>query len=276
MARAREAENSAAAEIGQLDRPATNIGINGSGVGSAFGPSQFDGSQVVTGQFFGQGFQDVLMYYPSGNFAGGGAVLKGTGDGSPLPVGQDSVAIFQGNLADANGDNPLQVVNAYGSIYGTGLPDVLATSGDQIIGYYLDYYAEGAPGSLFNTFAIHTPTPDGAADWNQWTLATLSYSGGIGMFLWNESTGALYLWTGVTFTDNGDGAGTISYTQYQLSSDFNKGQPLSTVEAADFNGDGVPDLWAVTPSGIAIAYLVSNLSVAGTGKITAGMPHRLP
>lgn len=268
-------KSSAAAEIGQLNGPATNIGINGSGVGPTSGASQFDGAQVITGQFFGQGFQDVLVYYPSGSFAGGGSVLKGTGDGSALPVGQDSASLPQGSLADANGDNPLQVLNAYGSIYGTGLPDLLATSGDPVNGYYLDYYAEPAPGSLFNTFAIHTPTPDGTADWNQWTLATLSYSGGIGMFLWDESTGALYLWAGVTFTDNGDGTGTVGYTQYQLSSNWNKGQQLSTIEAADFDGDGVPDLWAVTPSGVATAYVVSQLSATGTGKITAGMPQKL-
>jgi hypothetical protein len=95
------------------------------------------------------------------------------------------------------------------------------------------------------------------------------------MFLWNESTGALYLWTGVNFTDNGDGAGSISYTQYKISSDFNQGQPLSTLEAADFDGDGVPDLWAVTPSGIATAYIITDLSPAGTGNIIAGQPQKL-
>jgi hypothetical protein len=84
-------------------------------------------------------------------------------------------------------------VNAYGSIYGTGLPDVLATSGDPVNGHYLDFYEEFAPGGFFDTFALHTTTPDGTADWNKWTLATLSYCGRIGMFLWNQNTGALYL-----------------------------------------------------------------------------------
>ena len=32
-------------------------------------------------------------------------------------------------------------------------------------------------------------TPDGTADWNRWTLATLSDGSGFGMFLWNQSTG---------------------------------------------------------------------------------------
>jgi hypothetical protein len=269
-------KNSVAAEIGQLNAPATDIGLNGTGLGSPSGPSEFDGAQVISGQFFGEGFQDVLVYYPSGQQAGAGAIVRGSGDGSALtPVSGQEVNLPVGALADANGDNPLQVVNAYGSIYGTGLPDLLATSGDPVNGYYLDYYGEPAPGAFFNTFAIHTPTPDGTADWNDWTLATLSYSGGIGMFLWNESTGALYLWAGVTFTDNGDGTGSIGYAQYQVSSDWNKGQPLSTLEAADFDGDGVPDLWTVTPSGIAVAYLVSDLSASGSGKIIAGMPQKL-
>lgn len=264
-----------AAEIGQLDGPATDIGVNGDGVGPSSGASQYDGAQVITGQFFGQGFQDVLTYYPSGPEAGAGSLLKGTGDGSALPGGQQGFSIFSGEFADANGDNPLQLVNAYTSLDDTSFPDLLATSGDPVNGYYLDYYADFGSSFFAVPFAINTPTPDGTADWNQWTLATLSYSGGVGIFLWNESTGALYLWTGVTFTDNGDGTGSVAYTQYQLSSNWNAGQPLSTLEAADFNGDGVPDLWAVTPSGTATAYMVSELSAAGTGKIAAGMPQKL-
>jgi hypothetical protein len=270
-------KSSSAAEIGQLNKPATDIGINGDGLNpGADGPSDFDGAQAVTGLFTGDGFQDVLIYYPSGNDAGGGVVLAGSGDGSAIePISGNTDTIPPGRLTDENGDNPLQVVNAYGSIYGTGLPDLLATSGDPVNGYYLDYYEELAPGLFSHTFTIHTPTPDGTADWNQWTLATLSYDGSIGMFLWNQSTGALYLWAGVTFTDNGNGTGTIAYTQYKISASFYKGQPLSTLEAADFDGDGVPDLWAVTPAGVATAYLISNLSTAGTAKITAGMPQKL-
>jgi hypothetical protein len=99
------------------------------------------------------------------------------GDGSPLPNPDENVSIAAGDLTDANGDNPLLVVNAYGSIYGTGLPDLLAINGDPVNAYYLDYYGEFLPGGFINTFSIHTPTPDGTQDW---TLATLSCSGGIG------------------------------------------------------------------------------------------------
>ena len=106
---------------------------------------------------------------------------------------------------------------ANSSVYGTGLPDLLATSGDSTNGYYLDYYYAFAPCLFTQAFAIQTPTPDGTADWNRWTLATLSDGSGMGMFLWNQSTGALYLWRGVTAHDNGDGTGTLSNTQYRIS-----------------------------------------------------------
>jgi hypothetical protein len=270
------AKHPPAAAKGRLNVPATDIGVNGwsSTPGS---PSDFNGAQAITGQFTGDGFQDVLIYYPSGNDAGGGAVLAGSGDGSPLQsqISGNEFTISSGALTDANGDNPLQVVNAYASIYGTGLPDLLAISGDPANGYYLDYYEAFAPGGYFNTFAVRTATPDGTADWDTWRLATLSYAAGTGMFLWNESTGALYLWAGLTATDNGNGTGTLAYTQYKISANWNKGVPLSTLEAADFDRDGVPDLWAVTQSGVARAYRISALSTTGTATVKAGKPQNL-
>jgi hypothetical protein len=261
---------------GQVTVPATDIGSNGTGFSTAGSPADFDGAQAITGQFFGDGFQDVLAYYPSGIHAGGGVVLAGQGDGSALWPGSGSACtISQGYLTDFNGDNPLQVANAYGSIYGTGLPDLLATSGDSANGYYLDYYYAFAPCAFTQAFAIKTPTPDGTADWDRWTLATLSDGGGLGMFLWNQSTGALYLWRDVTAHDNGDGTGTLSYTQYRISPHWQRGQALSTLEAADLNGDGVPDLWAVTPDGVARAYLISHLSANGPAEIVPQKPQKL-
>jgi hypothetical protein len=266
----------AAAKRGRLTVPATDVGIDGNGFAGDESPSDFNGAQAISGQFTGGGFQDILIYYPAGNFATEGAVLDGSGDGSALHlVSGSEESISPGQFADANGDNPVQLVNAEASIYGTGLPDLLATSGDAVNGYYLDYYATGAPGAYINTFAARTPTPDGTDDWNDWTLATLSYSGGTGMFLWKESTGALYLWAGLTPTDNGDGTGTLAFTQYKIANHWNKRQPLSTLEAADFNGDGVPDLWAVTPSGVATAYRVSQLSAKHAAVVTAGPPQKL-
>jgi hypothetical protein len=218
----------------------------------------------------------VLLYYPSGIHAGGGVVLAGQGDGSALgPYSGSTCTITQGLLTDFNGDNPLQLAGAYASLYGTGLPDLVATRGDAANGYYLDYYYAFAPCAFNQAFAIKTPTPDGTADWNRWTLATLSDGGGMGMFLWNRSTGVLYLWRGVTAHDNGDGSGTLSYTQYLIATHWQRGQSLSTLEAANLNRDGVPDLWAVTPDGVARAYLISHLSAKGPAEIEPQRPQKL-
>ena len=70
---------------------------------------------------------------------------------------------------------------------------------------------------------------------------------------WNKSMGALDLWQGVTAYET-ELTGTFSYTQYLISPHWNRGKSLSTLEAADLNGDGVPDLWAVTSNGTARAY----------------------
>lgn len=264
-----DATQPAAAARGRLTVPAVDIGTNGNGFNPGNdGPAEFDGAQAITGQFIGDGFQDVLLYYPAGNDAGGGVILDGSGDGTAIDPFINSTAIFAGEFADANGDNPLQLVTA-------GTSNLVATNGDPARGYELEYYLGGG-GGFFDTFSDRTtPTPDGTHDWNRWTLATLQYSGGTGMFLWDESTGALYLWAGLTATDNGDGTGTFAFTQYKIAAHWNKGQPLTTLEAADFNGDGVPDLWAVTPAGMATAYQVTRLSAKHAAVVTAGPAQKL-
>jgi hypothetical protein len=267
---------------GLVTVPATDIGVNGNGFSTVGSPADFNSAQAITGGFFGRGFQDVLVYYPSGfagdsEVAGEGVVLAGPGDGSALnSVPQGDCTVSSGMLADFNGDNPLLVANAYASLNGSGLPDLLTVSGDAVNGYSLDYFISGgAPCLFFQAFTDSTVTPDGTADWNKWTLATLGDGSGAGMFLWNQSTGALYLWEGVTAHDNGDGTGTLSHTQYLVSPHWNRGKSLSTLEAADLNGDGVPDLWAVTSAGTVRAYLISHLSARGRAEITPRYPQNL-
>jgi hypothetical protein len=267
----------AGGKAGLVNVPATDIGVNGTGFNVPGSPGDFDGAQAITGGFFGTGFQDVLVYFPSGNFAGEGAVLAGQGDGSALQtISGSDCFISSGGLADFDGDNPLQVADAYASVEDAGLPDLLTIGGDATHGYSLDYFASAGVPCLFNqTFAATTVTPDGTADWDKWTIATLSDAAGVGMFLWNQSTGALYLWQGLTAHDNGDGTGTFSYTQYLISSNWNKGKSLTTLEAADFNGDGVPDLWAVNSNGTVRAYIITDLSTTKHAKIRAEGPQKL-
>lgn len=234
---------------GKVKVPAVDIGVNGNGVGGGF-----DGAQIITGQFTGSNFTDVLVYYPGGINPGSGMVINGAGDGSVLQAQHsgNEHTISAGLLSDLNGDNPRQLVNAYNAAGGTYLyPDLLgAFSGA------LEYYASQ---NGINNYAfpvtLTNATPDGGNDWASWTLASLRLPTGLAVFLWNGTTGALYLWTGVTFTDHGDFTGSLAFTQTELSVNWNRGVALADLQAADFGGDGVPDLWAIGTDGSVTAYV---------------------
>jgi hypothetical protein len=187
------------------------------------------------------------------------------------------VGIYPGTLTDNNGDNPLQLANAYNSSgHNYYYPDLIGTSGDVANGYYLSYY----PNSNFTggygfVIQLDTATSTGGRDWNNWTIASTQLPSGTAMFLWNSSTGQLYLWKDVIVTDNGDSTGTLAYTQYLIATNWNQDVTQATLEAADVNGNGVPDLWAVTPAGIVTAYLISKLSPTDAATIRPKHPQLL-
>lgn len=98
---------------------------------------------------------------------------------------------------------------------------------------------------------------------------------GTAIYLWNRTTGALYLWEEFTATDNQDGMTTsISYKQYKIAAKWNKGASL-TLEAADFTGDGVPDLWAVGVDGTVCPHVVTGPSTRREAEIEPGRPQTL-
>jgi hypothetical protein len=245
---------------GQLNPTAGDLGANGNGVFGTNLPSDFDGAQVLSGHFTGTGLQDVLAYYPGGNDAGGGTILSGNGDGSTLQAqlsGNEST-ISSGTLADLNGLNPIQIANA-GNSAGQNLayPDLIAVGGNATVGYYLDYYPNmDFIGGYAVADQLSVNSPDGTLDWNQWTIATAQLPTSTAMFLWKKSTGALYVWTNLAHTPFGTD---LNYTPHTLAaSGWNTGATIS-LEAADINRDGSPDLWAVNGSTVT-ASLVTNLS----------------
>jgi hypothetical protein len=258
---------------GQTVAAATNIGAHGTGNERADAPSDFDGAQIITGHFTGTGLQDVLVYYPNGypnqngDNAGGGVLLRGNGDGSPIQaqLSGNQENIVAGSLSDGNGLNPLQLANAGNSSQSNnGYPDLIAIAGDSF-GYYLSYYAN--QGNTLNYVAVaqlSTPTPTGGNDWNTWTIATAQTSAGTAMFLWQPSSGALHLWTNLALDP---GLGTIRHTAHTLrASGWNTGAALK-LQAADIDGNDTPDLWTVGANGQTTAHLTSNIA-AGTGTIT--------
>ncbi|MGI8335739.1 hypothetical protein ACRYCC_37815 [Actinomadura scrupuli] len=248
---------------GGLRLPAKNIGALGAGFNTDAAPSDFDGGQVITGYYYGDGFQDFLFYVPSGTYRGRGSLLSGSGDGSVVDPIAGNFSASGDYLADSNGDWPLQLANAYNAEGVPGhLDDLITITGSDQNGYHLTYFESRATDILLlgaPQLTITANTPDGTADWQNWTLATTKTASGTAMYLRKQSTGQLYLWDGFTVKNNGDSTGSISYKQYAISAKWNKGTTLSTLEAADFGSEDAPGLWTVTPDGRVRTYVVSGL-----------------
>src|SRR5262249_18697444 len=178
------------------------------------------------------------------------------------------------------GDDPLQLANA-GNTSGNGYayPDLIGISGDAGGGYYLNFYPNlngtgnySVPYPLLGSAGSFVATPSGGSDWNQWVIATAQLPAGTAMYLWNPGTGGLYLWVGLhaAYDPNAD-SWALSYTQYIIADGtpaarWNQGAAL-TLQAADINGDGVPDLWATGNGGTLTAHLAA--LGTGTGTLTA-------
>ena len=177
-----------------------------------------------------------------------------------------------GTLTDLNGDNPLDLANAYNASGNAPVfPELIAISGNPAAGYHLEFIPIQGQAMLNFNIPAQLPnlTPTGGTDWNNWRLASTQLTSGTALFLWNPPTGALYLWEGLSFVDNGDFTGSLSFAPYLISTNWNAGVDLAAVETVDFSGDGVPDLWAVSTTGVATPYVVSRLSTTGSATITA-------
>lgn len=247
---------------GDVTHPAVDL-INAD---SGFPASSFDGAQAVLGHYGQSGFEDILVYRPG---AATGEIFPGSGDGSALDEPSQVTDVYRSWLDDPiTGDAPLQLTSGYDATgLGNGMDGLFSLAGDSTHGYALDYL-EGWSFGFSPIQLSGVETPDGTGDWNDWRIAGATDQSGIALYLWNESTGRLYLWDGIKVVDNGDNTGAISYTQYRLSNNWNKGTALTTLEAADFGGAATADLWAVSPAGVATSYAVDDLSAAKhTGRI---------
>ena len=254
---------------GSVDSYAQNIGTNGLGFNTTPSASDWNGSQAITGNFCGQGTQDVLAYFPGAYNAttnpngGGGAIMCGTGTSQPL---QQAVSGTQYTF----GQNQFSYLDLSNTSYNAsvvanaGTFDSADGTGDFQLFYavvptgtgsgVLTAFAETEPNSVTNiaNIALST-TPTGGTDWNNWTITTAQderdNSSGVlttytDMYLWDSATGDLYLWAGVTPNSTSlDSANGLTYTPYKIASGWNTGKSL-TLRAADIAGDGNPGLWA--------------------------------
>ncbi len=109
------------------------------------------------------------------------------------------------------------------------------------------------------------PPRPGTCSWQNWTVTGCQLAGGTALFLWNPTTGALYLWTALS---HAVGTATLGHASYAIkASGWNTGAGIS-LQASDINSDGNPDLWTVAAGGIATGYLVTSLS-GSTGTLNA-------
>ncbi|MGI5146827.1 FG-GAP-like repeat-containing protein [Plantactinospora sp. CA-294935] len=262
---------------GQGNILATNIGARGNGVPgttnpedpASRNPADFNGAHAVTGRFFGEGFQDLLVYYGSGPHAGGASILRGNGDGSTIESLRSGVQQFirADQLRDENGNSPQQLVNAGDPRdSGSPLPDLIGIAGSAEHGYHLTYHPNlGAPNGYYFAYQTTALTPTGGTNWNDWTIATTQTTTGTAMFLWERTTGALHLWTALAYDEN---TGQLTYTAHTLAANgWNTGATID-LRAADLNADDTPDLWTTTTGGQTTEWHVTDLT-SGTGTITA-------
>ncbi|MBL7253902.1 LamG domain-containing protein [Paractinoplanes lichenicola] len=254
---------------GQIAPIAANLGAHGAGQNDV--PADFNTADVITGHFGGTGLQDLLAFYPTGvvgrsDSKGTAVILRGNGDGSVIQSELDSNSqtiepIFLNE--DPEGSSLLQLVNAGAHTAEWLGPDLLGVLQDPD-GYRLTYHpALGATGQFNQSAKLSQLTPTGGTDWNTWTLTSAQTTTGTALFLWQATTGKLYLWNDVLWA----GGTGLTFDQYLLSENFKTGQK-QTLRAADFNGDGTADLWTVNENGEVTGSLVGNLN-GGTGSLSA-------
>lgn len=260
---------------GTLGTP-TDIGALGTGTNTAGTPADWSGADILHGDFTGDHVQDVVAYYPSGVHAGNADLLFGNGDSTALsPYAYAQQEIPAPNLADttiaAAGDNPVDLVAAgNATLAGNTIPDLIAIAGDAVNGYELD--AETSPDGRFTdygysqTLAGPAQTPDGASDWNDYTLAVAQPGGIPVLFALNTKSGVLYESTNpnqATTTLIGT-AGTWS----QITTPW-PATAIPTPVDADVTGQGI-ELWTTNASNT----IATNYTLSGT-TLTAGVSTNL-
>lgn len=287
---------------GTVSANAENLSVNaGLGTSADGGPIDLTGAQVLPGDWCGTGETSLLVYYPPAvaptENAGGGYIFCGDGDGDVVRnVGagvSGAVGLSSGSLDDQNGVAPTELVDA-GNLAKTssGTTDVIAVLDNKLLlapavvpgGYTSD--GDFGPVCGFGDCALlsNTPSPDGTFDWNAWKVVGYPLSDGrIDMYLWNPATDELALWTDVTATDAAnDGVWsnytTLDYTQYVIASGtgtstWQKGASLE-LQTADFNGDGIPDLWAVDPATATAVPYTAEID-GSTAELTGGAKQSL-
>lgn len=248
---------------GQILATGANIGAAGTGLDTHGTASDWNGTQAITGHFAtGAGFNDVLDYNPT---TGAGHILFGSGDGSPLtPISGDQVDI-PGDAFTVAGVHATQIASA-GNLFNTangnnttGFPDLILKVGGTL---YLQpaYPTPGAYNSADGAQDLSDTSPTGS-DWTGWTITTSLVSGLPALFARADNGSGIYYYSPADLQNLALGnhvtpvqAATLWYTAAQMP----------TLQAADINTDGTPDIWTTDPSGIASSLYFNGTTFSAT------------
>lgn len=274
---------------GTLATP-TDIGSQGLVVSNGT-PADWNGAQVLHGDFTGHHVQDVIAYFPA---TGVGTLLNGTGDTSLLTprsgYSADLSYVFDDtninvNANSGSGDYPTQIIAA-GNASGlnTGIADIIEIAGDDTNGYELALYTTCAGCTAANysynkTLADKAHSPDGlGTSWNNFTLLAAQPGGKTVLFAVKNSTGEV--WESAA-TTNADGSVNLVGTNNATVNTWTKLATPSwaggwtatnhpTLIQADANGSSI-ELWA-TRGANATVY---TLPISGGTSFTVGTTSNL-
>ncbi|GLY86075.1 ricin-type beta-trefoil lectin domain protein [Actinoallomurus iriomotensis] len=271
---------------GNLGTP-TDIGAAGTGINTAGSPAEWTGAQILHGDFTGNHVQDVIAYYPTGNNAGGGSLLYGRGDPLPLDPYSDeknlATDLFADYTLNADGDIPTQLVAAgNASLTGTGIADMIGITGDTTNGYQLDLYTTciGCDTGSYNyaqTLAGPTDSPDGAGDWNNFSLTTAQPGGQTVLFALKKTTGELW-----EATNPSQNPATPIGTPTSAGGTWTKltvpwtSTTVPTPVSGDVNAAGAIELWAQSSTN-ATPYTLSGTTLSKGTTVSLLVPtHQWP
>lgn len=276
---------------GHLTAP-TNIGVHGVGLNTTASPAEWNGAQILHGDFTGDHVQDVIAYHPTGATAYG-TLLYGNGDREPLlaTTGNQknlNLALLGDTTinADANGGNgdyPTQLVAAGNAgLAGNPIPDLIGVGGDGGgNNYELDLYTGPTVESYAYAQTLAAPglTPDGTS-WNNFTFAVAQPAGSVRqtvLFALDSVTGGL--WEAVNTTDGttttwGGAAPSLTWTRV-TGGPWGAGTGPA-LAGADVNSAGAVELW--TRNGqAATAYTLSGTTLsAGAANNLNSPTHQWP
>ncbi|HZR48529.1 MAG TPA: LamG domain-containing protein [Streptosporangiaceae bacterium] len=276
---------------GAISPAAANIGLKGTGRNSAQSPADWTGTQVITGQFQGDGFNDVLDYYPStnGTAACSGQILATYGQALPLdPVTGSQADVSPGVFtyyvydattqsdtpvcasSSASGGNMFAAENGASGVatsYETpGNPDLLLVANGSL---FLEPDENGDWAGIGGTDPSLQPTetvdlsdknPADGGSWAGWSIATTLVQDIPAMFAVSPA-GAVYYYSpsalaGLAYQVINSATVSGLSSPVQVAASGFGGGTVAEVRAASFGG-GKLGVWAVTPSGGVYTYQLS-------------------